>query len=195
MKSGVEKLDVANPDIQRFVIAECKQSRVPKKDHDDNYSADNLRRQFNSNRFDEGFFVVREEEQPIAFFGLTKHYNWLVITRLIHLKDDRQNFIWGAGGRYIFPFLDETYSSKYAGVFGCMNGSKATMMSIMIRRLQSTPQTSPRHPLDSYKMLPYTVLYRGVEQAVLYKSFIGADKVPPLERYKDIEWNSHRVRA
>ncbi len=195
MISGVEKLDITNPDVQHFIIEACARSPIPKKHHEHNYTKENFQRQFAENRFDVGFFLVRHEGAPLSFFGLSKHKdNWLVASRLIHLQNLTHNFIWGAGGLYILPFLDQEYASKYAGVFFCMNGD-TTIATAMIRRLRTQQRTNHHHPLDSYSLLPYTVMYRGVEQTVLYKTFNQTAGVPPLTKHKDLEWNLYREKA
>jgi len=195
MISGVEKLDVTNPDVQRFIIEACASSKIPNKEHEHNYTKENFLRQFAENRFDIGFFLVRHEGRPLAFFGLSNHeQNWIVASRLIHLENVRHNFLWGAGGLYILPFLDQAYSNKYAGVFFCMNGTK-TIATALFRRLRTKQQNNQRHPLDSYTLLPYTVLYRGVEQTVLYKAFDASAGVPPLRKHKDIEWNLYQEKV
>lgn len=196
MISGVEKLDVTNPDVQRFIIEACASSKVPNKHHKSNYTKDNFLRQFAENRFDVGFFLVRHEGRPLAFFGLSTHQqNWIVLTRFIHLENVKHNFIWGAGGLYVFPFIDQTYGNKYAGIFCCMNGTKTIVTALFRRLLRTKQQTNERHPLDLYTLLPYTVVYRGVEQTVLYKTFDASAGVPPLRKHKDIEWNLYREKV
>ena len=194
MISGVERLDITKPDVQNFIIEACATSRVAKKDLGHNYTRENFQRQFAENRFDEGFFLVRHEGVPFSLFGLSKFKNnWLVITRLIHLQTLRQNVVWGTGGMYFLPFLDQEYSNKYVGVFFCTNGAR-NIITVMVGHRSRQQKINP-HPLDSYSLLPYTVMHRGVEQTVLYKTFNQTAEVPPLDKYKDLEWNLRQEKV
>lgn len=181
MTVPITKLDVTQPAIQKYIIGTCSTHVSAKRRQYENYTEENFMRMFAENRFNNGFFLVGTFEDPEAFFGLSEHEGWVVIVRYIKLKTS----VLYTAVRHMFPFVLERFKEK-KGVFFCSNGERTAPQAWHKRKINraTTKYWEHQEELDKFKLLPYTVLYRGVEQHVLYACFQNDQDVPPLPKFK-----------
>ena len=181
MTVSIIKLDVTNPTIQKYIIDTCSLHVSARRRQYENYTAENFKRMFAENRFSNGFFLVGSFDKPEAFFGLSEHDGWVVIVRYIKLN----TAVLYTAVRHMFPFVLENFKHM-KGVFFCSNGERTAPQAWEKRKINraTTKYWEHQEALDKFKILPYTVMYRGVEQHVLYACFQNDNDVPPLPQFK-----------
>lgn len=180
MTVSIAELDLTLPSCRQYIIDTCSGYTNKRRRQHENYTAENFQRMFTEDRFDLGFFVVGPIDSPLAMFGLSEHDGWVCIVRYIKLDDT----VWHVAAEHVFPYVFANFKHM-KGVFLCGNGKRNAPLSWQRRKIDrpTTKYWSHKQDLEKFKVLPYTVLHRGVEQHVMYAGF-NTDDVPPLPPYK-----------
>ena len=168
------------PQFVNYVINLCSVYANSGKEKCENYSAPRLRANFDSNRFELGFCIVKRYDDVVVTFGIDKLNDWAVLARYLrHVNTtDFRPVAYGV----VFPFLERHL--KVAGICFTQNLDKRDFFGAGARRFSKQIGNSPiharaAHQVSKIKSVDGVVLYRGVEQHAFYIPY--GEGAPPFQ--------------
>ena len=145
-----------------------------------NYTAETMRRCFDTGRFNHGFVIIKEGCDVIATLGIDGFRGWGVFSRYLAHKPGKLRVLLGI----MWPKIDQHTKGKVIGLCSTHNTSTRNLVAIARRKILSGSASNPLMAITAEvykntKVLDSKVMYRGtVQEVITYYT----DLIPPFDR-------------